>query len=324
MKAFGKWFAIIGVAWSAGLLLQGSIGDQKTYLQLMVVPFIALGAMLIQIREMKLPRSVILLFVLGACGGFFWSERGVLTESKLGVSRLRNDPDDHATRIFIAHLELPYVRHIFETAETAADARGYLRKEKKLSMLVSGDENFLILSFSRGSTSSDATVTLPNSYELFIGAPQVGLSYLPLDGTSSFIRLMSQGFSPDIKNVDRTILLKAAEVESPWRSFAHRSLPLFLAATNLMLTDPSQSELAEQWLTTASGYLRPNDNGVLRGAILNNLAVIRLLRNESRSEIEQTFIRAVETEHERGELSDDNRAWKCAKRNLKRYMRSDS
>lgn len=315
MKECYKWIGIAGASWLLGLLAQEQLGDAHTNLQLILVPFIALAAYLISVRGVRLPLFVPLLFVLGSLGGFLWSERPVWRNIELGVARLVSDNDDHETRIFIAGLELPWVRHLFESIETGVDARKFIRKEKKLNMLVSGDKNFLFLTFSPGVIDTES---LPNKYEVIVGAPQVGLSFQPLDGTTSFIKNMSLGFDPDIRKINRENILRAAAVESPWRSFSHRALPLFLAATQAILTDPQKYEQAEQWLVRANGYLRPNDNAVLRGAVLNNLAIVRILLNRNEDEVEQTLRRAVETVNEKDEFSDDNRAWKCASRNLKR------
>lgn len=319
MKNWYRWIGIIGAAWLVGIIFHKESGDSRTYFQLIIVPFLALGACLISVRGLKLPLFVPLLFVLGSFGGFLWSERPVFRNIDIGVARLNSDTDDHETRILIAHLEFPWVRHIFESMPTGADARKFIRQEKKLNMLVSGDKNFLFLTFSPGTVDTEI---LENKYEVVVGAPQIGLSFQPLDGTTSFIKYMSQGFNPNARIVNREKLLQAAAVESPWRSFSHRALPLFLAATHVILTDPQNYEIAEQWLTRANGYLRPNDNAVLRGAVLNNLAVVRVLQNKDLEEIEQTFKRAADTVYEKDELSDDNRAWKCASRNLKKLKRA--
>jgi len=257
----------------------------------------------------KIHRPLLGVGCLATCVFFIDNSLLILPKGSIIFDRIKEDFTDTDTRKFITSVGNIRSAQIFKMYPNAASAQQYYSDSFfPGKVLVSGDKNTVLVTLRPGSV-----VTEPyRDFTLIRSIPQFSLSREPRDGTGHFLRSFFTGYKTSDPEKKERFLRDAASVQSPWRSFAHRAVPLFFLSVEKLKKNDFDN--AEALLVQAAEYLRPNDNADLRGAILNNLGIVRFYKGEDAKAI---FKRAQETTFEKNIFDGEYTPAKNAKNNLK-------
>ena len=309
--------AMVGLA-VMGFVRTGSFS--RSDFQLMAVPVVVLLFARCAIAGVRVPRAVLLCTIGGAlCGALAVSVGASFRDGRFLITSLSSDllaSDAHVTRDQMQRLIPPEEGELLVVSsrrvESVEDAARLLKGDSRAGGVIWGSKRWTQISL-RNYPARSLGEVLPEidranisprlqkfvDLKLSIGIPLVGLSGVKGDGTLLFVgslaavwrdfptALATYGTSPLFESRVRSL----GNIQAPWTSAAHRAVPAWIEGTYYGVQalrgvysgvyEAGEFACAKLALKRALMLLRPGDNPLLEGAILNNLGVIQLVEAQS-------------------------------------------
>jgi hypothetical protein len=298
-----------------GIVAFGGSSQTRLVVQLLVLPCVLAVFSRIAIWSVRLPRIIVGIVVVAALTGAVVRYRDVtLLPGSLLLSRFENDRLGTQTTIVrdrirsvVGERAVSRVGAHEKVVQSAEDALEVLDDHPKVLGVVWGSERWLNVSLRVPEPFSLATLPKESlggkflaehgvsDLKLITGVPRIGLSQsldfnsarfigLLIDPLNAFVgALQSPDESPQFEREVR----EAAAVKSTWTSFAHRALPMWMTGTYHLVRGLRSSEQENGDFACALASFRAaksnlrGDNPALEAAILNNEAVLRLVRADT-------------------------------------------
>ncbi|NDC36896.1 MAG: hypothetical protein EBZ48_02460 [Proteobacteria bacterium] len=288
-------------------------------IQLVVFPLMVASLWFARFGQFQLPRVVL---VSAAVAGAVVTAHGYeLIPSKahnnLTFSRLQDDPDESASRLFRERVEVmlekgsperiasdrSLQRH-FKSFARDRDLRELFKEDPALQAVVWGDSTLVRLSMRERPPVSlsqfEQALLAPRTrqFALVDSVSVVALAFEPKESTAFFVARLFEALahpldpaSPQFEEAYRAnhlILQLAADQAYRYPTRVHRSFPQWRLGTNSILmylrsgaTQIGYLECARASLEKGLAMMASKENPDLAAAILNNLGVVALLRGEA-------------------------------------------
>jgi hypothetical protein len=278
--------------------------SNKTWLQIYLYPLVLLGLIKILGTEFKVPKQVLIISTAFALLGVAYAYMYPLKARRGGlvVARLEGDELQNESRIFREQINRAldqngYIRalSINEGFGSLNDAEDFISKNKKLKILISGNQKWINIFFPERLPLSLSElglgIKLPGiaDLKLHYSVRTIGLSLQPRYATALFIANLAEGvagYKQDSRNDSFELsLLNAANLGAFWTSFSHKAYPLWFLANIYIESSVKNGKFSRPLLNCgvkaykkAFSWLRKGDNPDLKASILNNLGVAYALR----------------------------------------------
>lgn len=287
-----------------GLFAVLSHGAFNTDLKLVGLVFAAALVLTLSIRGLRVPRLLIVAAVFSGFIAYSYSE--TIRDKRIVLVELEGDKDFVSSSRFMGYL--PRSQAWFGKISSFSELAELHRQNPQAGIMIWGNENFLVLSM------GDLRKTKLSGYQVIETVPFIGLN--KVEGCDVFINALAKGIAD---NSDED-LNNALRVKYRWRTEAHRAYPLFLLANKRLAAGLNDEETEELYLR-AAGLIRANENPNLRGAIMNNLALMYIKRGENKDKVVTTFKYARRSQREVSPFGEKLKAGRIAKKNLKRFKK---
>lgn len=298
-----------------GIAVSGGSSHARLIAQLLVLPCVLIAFSRMAIQSVRLPRIIIGVVCIAALSGAVARYRDLsLHSGAFLVARFDGDRLSTQTTIVRDRIRsvlgagaLTKVGAHERVVRSSEEAREVLKEHPKVLAVVWGGERWLnvsmrvpepvkLSSFPKESLAGQFLVEHKISdLSLVTGVPTFGLSQSLDFNSSRFIGLLINplnGFVNALRSAEESSqfeeeVREAAALKSTWSSFAHRSFPMWMTGT-YHLTRALRSTGEENGDFTcalasfraAKSNLR-GDNPALEAAILNNEAILRLVRADT-------------------------------------------
>ncbi len=299
----------------AGAVVTVLLGGQeaiRSAVQLGVFPILILFLSGLRITGVRIPRVLVGISAVGVlCGAIVRYGDVGLKHGAYGVARFESDALESKTRIFRDNVR----RFLGEGASShfgligghttgEADARGVLKERHQLAGIIWGSERWINISSRLSPPISlrempDSSYARQRLQELGISdlwlidqAPWLGLSKgldsATFEFVGRFVRAASlsrpllgtRAVSPDFEH----LLLRASSMRASWSSSDHLAAPKLMLGTYYLVQALSGATLewgdlrcADASFRSARIIMNKGRNPVLKAAVYNNEAVIRIL-----------------------------------------------
>ena len=228
--------------------------------------------------------------LLGFFGMGFVYNFHAFGSSNFLVARFEGDEFGSQSRIFRKEIEersrdfgVTSIRPFFDTIESPGEAHAVLLQDSHSMGIVWGSPQWLTVTLAPETIETELAPRINPAFARF-GAmriidevPAYGLSFRPQRGSASFIGAL---LSPSEIN-----LLFAGQMESGWRSNAHRAYPWWRLGNNYLIEALSDRtyqygamDCALRAYANSRQLLMPGDNDELLFAIANNSGIARFIQ----------------------------------------------
>lgn len=282
-----------------------SSGGFNTELKLVGLVLLAFLVSSLQIRGVRIPKGLILISVIFGFIAYSYSE--TIRNKRIVLVELQGDKDFKKSSRFIGYL--PRSQAWYQKINSYAELSELHSKNPQAAVMLWGKDKFLVLSL------GEMKKNKIEGFNFIERVPFVGLN--KIDGCHRFINSLAKGIA------DNSIedLENAFGIRYHWTSQAHRAYPLFLLGNERVragLFDDKTKSLFEK----AVNYIRPHENPNLRGAIMNNLAIVYIKTGQSKEQIVGAFKHGIRSIHERSPFGEELFAGRIAKNNLKKFKKA--
>lgn len=342
---------------AVGILVSGGSSHARLVAQLIVLPFVLIAFSRMAIKSIRLPRIIVGVVCIAALSGAVARYRDVtLVPGAFLVARFENDKlGTHTTivrdrmRSLLGVGALTKVGAHERVVQSAEDAREVLSEHPKVLAVVWGGERWLNVAMRVPEPLSLATLPEESLGKQFLaehelgelklvtGVPSFGLSQSLDFNSSRFIALLVNPLNaflaaltaPEDSPRFESAIREAAALKSTWSSFAHRSFPMWMTGTYhlaraLRSSDQENGDFACALASfrAAKSHLR-GDNPALEAAILNNEAILRLVRadtvldaREQRAMARDALFGAARLRNKPDAATDESNLWGTIKSNI--------
>ena len=305
--------AAVSILASMAVAMLGGAEAVRGSVQLWIFPLLLLILSALSLRGVRLPRVLVGLSVIGVlCGAIVrYSDVG-LEAGAFGVARFESDSLEHKTRIFrdnvrrfVGEKPASVVGMIRSQVRTEGDAQKLLRERNQLEGIVWGGERWLNISMRIAppvalSTLPVTSVAHRRMQELGISdlhvvsqVPWVGLSNGLDTSTFEYVGTLiraTRAFAEQLRQGGASLeyeqlLLRVILVRANWTSIEHIAAPKWMLGTLYLMRAISGPELewgdllcAESSFRSARLMLKSGGNPALLAAIINNEAIVRLMK----------------------------------------------
>ena len=350
--------AVASVFGAIGIAVFGGSVQARIVAQLVVLPFLLFALSKMVVDSVRLPRIIVGAACITALTGAVIRYGDVsLAPGSLLVARFENDRLGSQTTILRDRIRsvvgsgaVAKVGTLESVIVSPAEALKALVAHPKILGVVWGSDRWLNVSLRVPEPYALSTLppgTLGALYlkahniqdlKLVTGIPMFGLSKSMDYDTSLFLgRLLASlnGYgraleaSSDSIEFERKIR-EVAAIRSTWTSFAHRSFPMWMTGTYhltraLRSSDVENGDLvcALTSFRAAKAQLRPGDNPALEAAILNNEAILRLVRSdmgldakEQKTIAQEALVGAARLKSQPNAFTEEANVWGVIRHNL--------
>ncbi len=350
--------AAMSVMGALGITAFGGNTEVRVVSQCVVLGVVLFAFSKMVISSVRLPRAIVGAACLAALTGAVvrYGDVGLVPGSLL-VARFENDRLGSQTTIVRDKLRsvvgsgaLVKVGTLETVLESSAEAQEVLGTHPKILGVVWGSERWLnvslrvpeplaLSSFPSGALGARyLEVHKINDLKIITGVPMFGLSKSMDYDTSLFIgRLIDplNGYVTALRAPSESLQFErevraVAGIKSTWTSFAHRAVPMWMTGTYhltraLFSSEGENGDLACALTSfrAAKAQLRPGDNPALEAAILNNEAVLRLIRadmgldeKEQRTIALEAIIGAARLQAQPNAFPEEAKVWGAVRYNL--------
>ena len=305
--------AAVSICGAVVVVVLGGAQAVRGSVQLGIFPFILILLSALSLRGVRLPRVLVGLSAMGVlCGAIVrYSDVG-FEPGAFGIARFESDSLENKTRIFrdnvrrfIGEKPASAVGIISSEVLTEADAQRLLRERIQLGGIVWGGERWINISIRPTLPVSLSALPLTSfahrrmqeigvsDLQLVSQVPWVGLSKGLDPSTFEYVGTLiraARNFPEKLREGGASLeyeqlLLRSVLVRANWTSIEHVAAPKWMLGTLYLMRAISGPELewgdllcAESSLRAARLMLRSGGNPALLAAIVNNEAIVRLMK----------------------------------------------
>lgn len=350
--------AVISVFGAIGIAVFGGSVQARIFTQLVVLPVLLFALSKMVIDSVRLPRIIVGAACLAALtGAVIRYGDVVLIPGSLLIARFENDRLGSQgsivrdkIRSVVGSGAVAKVGTLESVIDSPTEALTVLAAHPKILGVVWGSDRWLNVSLrvpEPYALSNLPDGTLGALYlkahkmrdlKLVTGVPMFGLSKSMDYETALFLGRLLEPLneygralvaSNDSIEFERKIR-EVAAIKSTWTSFAHRSFPMWMTGTYhltraLRSSDVENGDLvcALTSFRAAKAQLRSRDNPALEAAILNNEAILRLVRSDmgldakkQRTIAQEALIGASRLKSQPNAFTEEVHVWGVIRHNL--------